>query len=153
MKISIVHTDPAHQPVAAAVAKEIHRRLPRGLADLTCTAQPDLDQSKLILAVFSLREGAFAPITSCYRELRDKKVAFLAILTGPVDQARLRKTVWGIKKQFCGNRVVAGYLCPAEDDVAWGLTRDELTKALNFTQRVFEEHAPSSCDEPLAVNC
>lgn len=175
MKISIVHTAPAHQPVAATVAREIHRHLPCGLADLTCTSKPEsLDQTELVLAVFSLRPGAFAPVVPCYRELRGKKVAFMAILTGAVDQSRLRKTVWGVKKQFCGNHVVAGYLCPAEDEEAWGLTEDELTKALEFTRRVFEEYASSSGeamvenvqheksfndlhpidhDEALAVNC
>lgn len=175
MKISIVHTDPAHQPVAATVAREIHRHLPSGLADLTCASKPDsLDQTEFVLAVFSLRPGAFAPVVPCYRELRGKKVAFLAILTGAVDQSRLRKTVWGIKKQFCGNHVVAGYLCPAEDEEAWGLTQDELTKALEFARRVFEEYAlapdeamagnvhhgrdfngrpPVDHDEALAVNC
>lgn len=152
MKISIIHTDPAHQPVAATVAREIHRHLPRGQAGLTCATRPDLDQAELVLAVFSLRPGAFAPIVPCYRELRGKKVAFLAILTGPVDQSRLRKTVWGIKKQFCGNHVVAGYLCPAEDEVAWGLTQNELAKALDFARKLLEEHAPEHQDQPLAVN-
>lgn len=152
MKISIVHTDPTHQPVAATLAKEIHRYLPRGLADLTCASNPKPTQAELILAVFSLREGAFAPIVPYYRELRDKKVAFLAILTGPVDQSRLRKTVWGIKKQFCGNQVVAGYLCPAEDEAAWGLTENELTKALSFARKVFNEHGPVINEKAMAVN-
>lgn len=153
MKICIVHTDPDHQPVAATVAKEIHRNLPLGQADLTCVSDPDLSQAELILAVFSLRQGAFAPIVPCYRELRAKKIAFLAILTGPVDQSRLRKTVWGIKKQFCGNQVVAGYLCPAEDEVAWGLTQVELTKALSFVRKVLKDHGSALSENTLAANC
>lgn len=153
MKISIVHTDPMHQPVAATVAKELYRYLPPGLADLSCASTPNPHQAELILAVFSLRQGAFAPIVPFYRELRDKKVAFLAILTGPVDQSRLRKTAWGIKKQFCGNQMVGGYLCPAEDDVAWGLTQDELTKALVFARKMLQEHGSAMGEKALAVNC
>ncbi|MDR1045721.1 MAG: hypothetical protein LBP33_11500 [Candidatus Adiutrix sp.] len=151
MKIQIVHTEPGQQPVAATLAKEIYRSLPRTEARIASVSQARADDDSLILAVFSVRNGAFAPIVPFYRELRDQKVAFVAVLTGPVDPARVRKTVWGIKKQFCGNQVLAGYLCPADDDVAWGLSADELGKVLAFARRTYEEHC-QVLPAPMAVN-
>ena len=151
MKIQIAHTEPAQQPVAATLAKEICRALPKGEAFMSSVSQAQADGDSLILAVFSVRNGAFAPLVPFYQEMRDQKVAFVAVLTGPVDQARVRKTVWGIKKQFCGNHVLAGYLCPAADDVAWGLSQEELGKVLNFARRVYDEHC-QPVQEALVVN-
>jgi len=141
MKINIVHTCSGQQPVAATVAREIHQSLPAGESVLNCVDKAAPAEDDLVLAVFSLRAGAFAPTVALYRELRDKKVAFVAILTGPVDKARVRKTIWAIKKQFCGNYVLGGYLCPADDEVAWGMSETELTKVLTFARRLYDEHA------------
>ncbi len=151
MKITILHTDPAHQPVAAAVAEDLHCALPPGTAGLNCAADSAPGDADLILAVFSLRPGAFAPIVPGYRDLRDRKVAFLALLVGPVDASRLRKTIWGIKKQFCGNRVVGGYLCPADDQAGRGLADDERAKALAFVRRLYEEQADEPVSPPIVV--
>lgn len=151
MKINIVHTCSGQQPVAATVAAKIYQSLPEGEAVANCVDKAAPAEDDLVLAVFSLRAGSFAPTVACYRELRDKKVAFVAILTGPVDQARVRKTIWAIKKQFCGNYVVGGYLCPAESDEPWGLPAAELTKVLAYARRLYDEHlAPE--EGALAVN-
>ncbi|MDR0881109.1 MAG: flavodoxin family protein [Candidatus Adiutrix sp.] len=140
MRLYIIHPDAARQPVAATVAREIHRSLPADQSHLACDSQAAPADDDFILAVFSLRPGSFAPLLPAYRELRDKKVAFVALLAGPADSSRARKTAWAIKKQFCGNQVLAGYLCPAEDDLAWGLKDDELGKILALAHKLCREH-------------
>jgi len=152
MKTLIIHPDKTQQPVAATLAKEIYQSLPADDTALASTDIADAGEADLVLAVFSLRHGAFAPTVSCYRELRDKKVAFVAVLTGPVDASRVRKTVWGTKKQFCGNHVVGAYLCPADDEVAWGISEKEVTNAVNFAHRLYQEHGGESEPESLAAN-
>ena len=150
----IVHTDPMQQPVAAELAQKIHQALPAGSSNLCCATNADLDEAEVVLAIFSLKQGSFAPTVPCFRELADKKVAYLAILIGEVDTSRVHKTVWGVKKQFCGNEVVGAYLCPSPDDVVWGPTEAEVTKSVNFARRLLDEHgnALSEGQPPLAVN-
>lgn len=151
MKMHIVHTDPMQQPVAADLAKIIHEALPAGASALCCAANADLDRAEVVLAVFSLKPGSFAPTVACFRELADKKVACLAVLVGEVDADRARKTFWGVKKQFCGNEVVGAYLCPASDDVVWGPTEAEVGKAVNFARRLLDDHVQAAA-RPMAVN-
>ncbi len=154
MILHLIHTEASQQPVAATVAREISRTLPVGYVKMISTeaaSAENIDENDLVLAVFSVKNGAYAPIVPFYQQLRNKKVAFLAVLTGPVEAARVRKTVWAVKKQFCGNRLVGGYLCPAPDDMAWGLTREEMEKARNFAQTLYDEHiAPG--EDALAAN-
>ena len=147
MKLHIIHPQQNQQPVAAALAKAISESLPYDvtLADASSAGPVEGD---LVLAVFSLNSGAFAPIVPCYRDLRDKKVAFVAALSGDVDMARLRKTSWGIKKQFCGNEVVGGYFCPSPDNTAWGISEAEVEKARNFARKFYNDNA----DMPQAAN-
>lgn len=140
MKIFIIHPDKSQQPSATNLALEICRALPEGETVLTSADEADAGQADLVLAVFSLRHGAFAPTVACYRELRDKKVAFVAVLAGPVDASRVRKTAWGIKKQFCGNHVVGAYLCPADAEAALGVSEREVANSINFARKVYEEH-------------
>jgi len=139
--------------VAATVAREIHRLLPGQGARLSSVteAAARLEADDLVLAVFSVKNGAYAPIVPFYQELRDKKVAFLAVLCGPVDASRVRKTVWAIKKQFCGNQVLGGYLCPALDDQAWGLSTEEMNKVINFSRKLYDDHIAFQ-ENPMAVN-
>ena len=152
MKTFIIHPDNSQQPVAATLAKEIRRALPADDVVLTSTDAASPEEADLVLAVFSLRHGSFAPTVPCYRDLRDKKVAFVAVLAGPVDASRVRKTVWGTKKQFCGNHVVGAYLCPADDEVAWGVPEREVANVVNFALKTYQEHSALSEPEPLAVN-
>lgn len=140
MCLYIIHPAADRQPVAATVAREIHRSLPAGRSHLACDALAAPANDDFILAVFSLKPGAFAPLVPAYRELRDKKVAFVAMLAGPADSSRARKTAWAIKKQFCGNQVLAGYLCPAEADLARGLKEDDLSKILTLAHKLCREH-------------
>lgn len=151
MKTYILHTDPLHYPVAATMALEIQSALPPGAAELACTTNAKVDDADLVIAVFSLKQGSFAPTVPCYRELADAKVAYVAILGGETDAQRARKTAWGIKKQFCGNQVVAGYLCPAPDDVIWGPAETEIEKVKAFARNVLHEHGQDA-HQPLAVN-
>lgn len=150
----IVHTDPMQQPVAAELAKKIHQALPAGSSNLCCATNAALDEAEVVLAVFSLKEGSFAPTVACFRELADKKVAYLAILVGEVNSSRVFKTFWGTKKQFCGNEVVGAYLCPAPDDIVWGPTEAEENKSVNFARRLIEEHefSISEARPQLAAN-
>jgi len=147
----IVHTDPMQQPVAADLAKIIHDALPPGSAELCCATNADLRDAEVVLAVFSLKQGSFAPTVPCFRELADKKVAYLGILVGEVDSSRVFKSFWGIKKQFCGNEVVGAYLCPAHDDVVWGPTEAEVEKSINFARRLQEDQASAST-QAMAAN-
>ncbi|MDL2226326.1 hypothetical protein LJB86_01550 [Deltaproteobacteria bacterium OttesenSCG-928-M10] len=123
MSIHLLHPPKEQQPASAALAREVARALPDGAVTLSATDEAEPPESDLVVAVFSLRQGSFAPTVARYRDLRNKKVAFVAILAGPVDAARVRKSVWGSKKQFCGNQLVGAYLCPADDDAAWGRLR------------------------------
>ena len=152
MKTFIIHPDKIQQPVAATLAKEMYHALPSGDVVLTSTEAAEPDEADLVLAVFSLRQGSFAPTVPCYRELRDKKVAFVAVLAGPVDASRVRKTVWGSKKQFCGNEVVGAYLCAADDEVAWGVAAREVANVVNFARKMHQEHGGQSEPDSLAVN-
>ena len=152
MNTFIIHPDKAQQPVAAALAKEIYRTWPSDDVVLAGAEKAEPGEADLVLAVFSLREGSFAPTVACYRELRDKKVAFVAVLAGPVDASRIRKTVWGSKKQFCGNEVVGAYLCPADDEVAWGVPEREVTKVTNFAHKIYQDHSGPCEPESPAVN-
>lgn len=147
----IVHTDSMQQPVAAELAERIYQALPGGTTELCCAANADLDSTEVVLAVFSLKQGSFAPTVPCFRELADKKVAYLAILVGEVDSSRVHKTVWGVKKQFCGNEVVSAYLCPSSDDVVWGPSEAEVEKCIRFARRLLDEHCGGS-SEAMAVN-
>ncbi len=160
MKIIIIHPDQRQQPVAATLAHELARALPPG-TEVASADTADAREADSVLAVFSLKPGAFAPIVPCYRALRDKKVAFVAVLTGPVDAGRVRKSVWGCKKQFCGNEVVGAYLCPADDDQAWGPVESEVAKVRAFARRFYEDQAAlagtsgpalESVETPLAAN-
>jgi hypothetical protein len=136
MKVYVIHPD--QQPVSALLANEVLKSLPAD-AEVSAASQADVTDADLILAVFSLRQGAFAPTVACFRELRDKKVAFLAALAGQVDQGRLRKTVWGIKKSFCGNHVLGGYLCPLDDRATAARVEDnEIMKAREFARKILE---------------
>ena len=152
MRTFIIHPDKAQQPVAATLAKEMYRTWPTADVVLADAETADPGEADLVLAVFSLREGSFAPTVACYRELRDKKVAFVAVLAGSVDGSRVRKTVWGSKKQFCGNEVVGAYLCPADDEVAWGVPEREVTNVINFAHKIYQDHGGQSESEALAVN-
>ena len=148
----IVHTDPMQQPVAAELAQRIHQALPAGSCELACATNADLDGAEVVLAVFSLKQGSFAPTVPCFRELTDKKVAYVAILVGEIDRTRVQKSFWGIKKQFCGNQVVSAYLCPSDDDVLWGPSDPEVRKATNFARRLLEEHGHMPVQPSMAAN-
>jgi hypothetical protein len=151
MKILILHPSQHQQPVATALAWEVARDLPPQIRDMPILTKvvsanaPDAIASALaadmVLAVFSLKSGAFAPTVPCYRAVRNTKVAFVAVLTGPVDASRVRKSAWGIKKQFCGNTVVGGYLCQADDDQVWGPAESEVAKVRAFARRCCAEQA------------
>lgn len=134
MKILILHPEPTQQPAAARLAANIQQAFPKGHA-LAVPTGVDPSGADLILAVFSLKNGAFAPTVAAYRALAGQRVAFIAILSGPVTFSRLTKTSWGVKKQFCGNEILGGYFSPAGAD---GVNPDqsEVTKACVFALRL-----------------
>ncbi len=145
MNIFILHPEAQRQPVAAALAAELGRALPPPARVRVAEAGAiDPAEADLVLAVFSLKPGAFAPLAPGYRDIRDTKVGFVALLAGPVDGGRVRKTVWGSKKRFCGNEMVGAYLCPTDDDQLWGPTAEEVVKAQAFALRLYEEHRGSA---------
>ena len=153
MNIHLLHPPKEQQPVAATLAREIIRALPDGAVTISATNEESgALESDLVVAVFSLRHGTYAPTVASYRDLRDKKVAFVAVLTGPVDPARVRKTIWGSKKQFCGNQMTGAYLCPADDDVAWGISEAEVGKCRDFLRRIYETNSQADHIQALAVN-
>ena len=90
--------------MAEAIAKKLK-------AQVCACGQAAQAEADLFVAVFDLPEGAFAPKNPFYRNLKDKNVAILTTLSGPIDQSRLRKTFWGSKKEFCGNWILGGYMC------------------------------------------
>jgi hypothetical protein len=147
MKILIIHPEAAQQPAAARLAANIQQAFPEGHA-LAAPAGADPSGAGLVLAVFSLKDGAFAPTVAAYRALAGQRVAFVAILSGPVNFSRLTKTSWGVKKQFCGNEILGGYFCPAGADGA-NPDQDEVAKTCAFALRLGEEEAAPA---PLAVN-
>jgi len=153
MRLQIVHPNQTHQPKAAAAAAEIFKALSSDMAETELIDAESAEGSRadLVLAVFSLKHGAFAPIVPYYRDIRDKKVAFVALLDGPVDAARVRKTVWGTKKQFCGNEVVRAYLCSLCPESPSGLSEAEKGKILDCVTALCDEHGQAA-DRPLAVN-
>ena len=63
----IVHTDPMQQPVAAELAQRIHQALPAGSCELACATNADLDGAEVVLAVFSLKQGTYAPTVPGFR--------------------------------------------------------------------------------------
>lgn len=140
MNIFILHPEARRQPVAAALAEELGRALPpQARVRVAEAGAIDPAEADLVLAVFSLKPGAFAPLAPGYRDISDTKVGIVALLAGPVDGGRVRKTVWGSKKRFCGNEVVGAYLCPTDDDQLWGPTAEEVAKAQAFARRLYEE--------------
>lgn len=140
MQISVIHPEATQQPVAATLASEIIKSLPPK-AELVHSGKNIPDLAELVIVVFSLKPGAFAPVVPVFRALKNKKVAFVAVITGAVDFTRLRSCSWGIKKQFCGNQVLGGYFCPAVDDVAWGPVEKEVNKVKDFVINLYEEQA------------
>lgn len=140
MKVLVIHPDAKQQPVAATLAREIQKALPPD-AEPVSWDQEEGREAELVLVVFSLKAGTFAPLVPAFQALKDKKVAFVAVITGPVDFGRVRKCSWGIKKQFCGNELVGGYFCPAEDEIAWGPTEAEVQKVRNFACNFYEENS------------
>lgn len=155
MKILIIHPEAKYQPVATTMAEEIKKVLPPDAELMDMESIPENqatgEDAELVLAVFSLKPGAFAPLVPAFQALRNKKVAFVALITGPVDFGRLRKCSWGIKKQFCGNELVGGYFCPTGDDMVWGPSEIEVEKAQAFARKFYEENAASEIPA-LAVN-
>lgn len=152
MNIQLLHPPKEQQPVSATLAREMTKALPDGVVALAATSEAAPPESDLVVAVFSLRQGSFAPTVARFRELRNKKVAFVAIMSGPVDAARVRKSIWGSKKQFCGNELVGAYLCPADDDMAWGISEAEVAKCRDFLRRIYDSHGQACQDEAMAVN-
>lgn len=151
MKILIIHPDANLQPVAAYLAQEIMKGLPPD-AEPVAFDSPEADQAELVIAVFSLKPNTFAPLVPAFRALKDKKVAFVGVITGPVDFGRLRKCTWGTKKQFCGNQVMAGYFCPAEDHMGQNPTEKEVAKVVTFAHLFYQEQAALEDTPTLAVN-
>ncbi|MDR2827415.1 MAG: hypothetical protein LBV77_05275 [Candidatus Adiutrix intracellularis] len=149
MKILLLHPESTQQPAAARLAANIQQSFPEGHA-LAVPTGADPSGADLILAVFSLKDGAFAPTVAAYRDLAGQRVAFIAILSGPVTFSRLTKTSWGVKKQFCGNEILGGYFSPTGAD---GINPDqsEVAKACIFALRLSaEKSAPLT--PPLTIN-
>lgn len=154
MSIHLLHPPKEQQPVSAALAREMARALPPEAVILSATNEAaTLPESDLVVAVFSLRPGSFAPTVARFRDLRDKKVAFVAALSGQVDVARVLKSIRGSKKQFCGNELVGAYLCPADDDMAWGVSGAEIGKCRDFLRRIYKSHGQGYQARALAGNC
>ncbi|UQZ89328.1 hypothetical protein C4J81_09010 [Deltaproteobacteria bacterium Smac51] len=134
MKISIIYPD--QQPASAALAHSLAAVMPPDVR-IAPVSEADTAEAELVLAVFTLKQGSFAPTVGRFRELRDKKVALVPILTGEVERGRVMKTVWGSKKQFCGNYMMGAYLCPAVGEPGRELVaEDEAKKVQAFAGRV-----------------
>ena len=150
MKILIIHPEATQQPAATTLARGIKKSLPQG-AEPIMVNEGEEEDAELVLVVFSLKAGAFAPLVPAFRALRDKKVAFVALMAGAVDIGRLRKCSWGIKKQFCGNEVVGGYFCPIENEMVGGPSEAEVGKVHAFARNFYEKNAMEEI-LPVAVN-
>ena len=135
MKISVIYPD--QQPAAAALAHSLTCVMPRNTL-IAAVHEADTREADMVLAVFTLKQGSFAPTVGRFRELRDKRVALAPILTGEVDRSRVMKTVWGSKKQFCGNEVMGLYLCRAEGEPGLEMVaEDEVQKVRAFAEKMF----------------
>lgn len=152
MKVQLLHPPKNQQPVAAILAAEIAKAIPEVQTCLASTDEPQPGDAQLVVPVFCLRQGSFAPTVAAYRALRGVKLAFVAALTGDVNAARVRKSIWGSKKQFCGNELLGAYLCPAADEAAWGVSELELDKCRHFLRRVYLRCLNEMSPLPLVAN-
>ncbi len=95
-------------------------------------------EAEMVLAVFTLERGTFAPTVDRFRKLRGKKVALVPILTGEVDRDRVIQSFWGSKRQFFGNYILGVYLCPAAGALGRELVAEhEAQKVRDFVKRIF----------------
>ncbi len=135
MKTAILYPD--HQPASVALAHSLAAVMPPGGLILPVSEAANLG-AEMVLAVFTLKQGTFAPTVACFRELRDTRVALAPILTGEISRDRGMKSFWGSKKQFCGNYILGAYLCPATGEPGRELVPEhEAHKVRTFAERIF----------------
>ncbi len=135
MKISIMYPD--RQPASLALAQSLAAVAPPG-AVIVPASEAAASEAEMILAVFTLRRGTFAPAVDGFRKLRDKKVVLAPILTGEIDRDRAIQSFWDSKGRFRGNRILGVYLCPAEGAPGRELVAEhEAQKVRDFVARIF----------------
>ncbi len=135
MKIAIMYPD--RQPASIALAHSVASVMPPDTRIVPISEADDLE-AEMVLAVFTLKRGAFAPTVARFRELRNTKVALIPILTGEINRDRVIKSFWGSKKQFCGNYLLGTYICPAVGEPGRELAPEhEAQKVRTFAKRIF----------------
>ncbi len=135
MKTVIIYPD--QQPASVVLAHSLAAVMPPDGHILPISEAANLE-AEMVLAVFTLKQGTFAPTVACFRELRDTKVALAPILTGEISRDRVMKSFWGSKKRFCGNYILGAYLCPAIGEPGRELVAEhEARKVRAFAERIF----------------
>ncbi len=105
----------------------------------------------LVVAMFNLKPTAFAPLSFGFQSLRDQRIALMGLLSGPVNFGRINKTLWGTKKQFCGNEILAAYFSSYVTESPTGVSDDELQKCRSFLEKLYLQIINEK-DLPSAVN-